>query len=92
MKISERALNLSPSEPRRIYDAAQKYTNVIDLTLGDPDLPPPENIQSAACQAICAGKTRYSANAGLPVCWNCGKLLPMTPLNIIRCSSILPLK
>lgn len=65
MKISERALNLSPSEPRRIYDAAQKYTNVIDLTLGDPDLPPPENIQSAACQAICAGKTRYSANAGL---------------------------
>ena len=65
MNLAERALNLTPSEPRRVYDAAQKYTNVIDLTLGDPDLPPPENIQKAACSAICAGKTRYSANAGL---------------------------
>jgi aminotransferase len=65
MNFADRALNLKPSEPRRIYEAAQKYTNVIDLTLGDPDLPPPENIQNAACRAICAGKTRYSANAGL---------------------------
>ena len=65
MKLSERALNLTPSEPRRIYDAAQKYTGVIDLTLGDPDLPPPQNVREAACRAIEAGKTRYSANAGL---------------------------
>ena len=65
MKLAQRALNLTPSEPRRIYDAAQKYNNVIDLTLGDPDLPPPPNIQDAACQAIKEGKTRYSANAGL---------------------------
>ena len=54
-----------PSEPRRVYDEAQKYQNVIDLTLGDPDLPPPSNVQQAGCQAILAGKTRYSANAGL---------------------------
>jgi len=65
MKISDRAMNLTPSEPRRIYDEAQKYSGVIDLTLGDPDLPPPENIRNAACSAIAAGKTRYSANAGL---------------------------
>ncbi|MBE6373488.1 MAG: aspartate aminotransferase, partial [Lentisphaerae bacterium] len=43
MRLSEQARNLTPSEPRRIYDEAQKYTGVIDLTLGDPDLPPPEN-------------------------------------------------
>ena len=65
MKLSERALSLTPSEPRRVYDVAQKYAKVIDLTLGDPDLPPPENVQEAACRAIRAGKTRYSANAGL---------------------------
>ena len=66
MKISHRGMNLTPSEPRRIYDEAQKYSGVIDLTLGDPDLPPPENVRNAACSAITAGKTRYSANAGLP--------------------------
>lgn len=65
MKLSQRAVQLTPSEPRRIYDEAQKYRNVIDLTLGDPDLPPPMNVREAACEAICAGKTRYSANAGL---------------------------
>ena len=65
MKFSQRAVQLTPSEPRRIYDEAQKYRNVIDLTLGDPDLPPPMNVREAACEAIRAGKTRYSANAGL---------------------------
>ena len=65
MKLSARAEKLVPSEPRRIYDEAQKYTGVIDLTLGDPDLPPPENVRQAGCRAIEAGKTRYSANAGL---------------------------
>ena len=65
MKLSRRAVQLTPSEPRRIYDEAQKYRNVIDLTLGDPDLPPPMNVREAACEAIRAGKTRYSANAGL---------------------------
>ena len=30
MRLSERARNLTPSEPRRIYDEAQKYTGVID--------------------------------------------------------------
>ncbi len=65
MELSDRAHNLTPSEPRRIYDEAQKYTDVIDLTLGDPDLTPPQNVQQAACKAIMDGKTRYSANAGL---------------------------
>lgn len=65
MKLSARAGNLTPSEPRKIYEEARKYSNVIDLTLGDPDLIPPENIRLAACEAVMAGQTRYSANAGL---------------------------
>lgn len=65
MKLAERAKNLTPSEPRKIYEEARKYSDVIDLTLGDPDLIPPENIRLAACDAVMAGRTRYSANAGL---------------------------
>ena len=65
MNISERVLCVEPSPPRAIFDLAAKFTDVVDLTLGDPDLPPPMNIREAACKAIMEGKTRYSANAGL---------------------------
>lgn len=44
---------------------AQEYDDVIDLTLGDPDIQPDDRIKEAACAAIREGKTRYSANAGL---------------------------
>jgi aminotransferase len=65
MNISQRVLCVEPSPPRAIFDLAAKYTDVVDLTLGDPDLPPPVNVREAACKAIMEGKTRYSANAGL---------------------------
>ena len=65
MNISERVLCVEPSPPRAIFDLASKLTDVVDLTLGDPDLPPPLNVREAACRAIMEGKTRYSANAGL---------------------------
>ena len=65
MNISERVLCVEPSPPRAIFDLAAKYTDVVDLTLGDPDLPPPVNVREAACRAIMEGRTRYSANAGL---------------------------
>ncbi|MBR0459504.1 MAG: pyridoxal phosphate-dependent aminotransferase [Victivallales bacterium] len=66
MHIAERVDCVLPSPPRAIFDKACKLTDVVDLTLGDPDLPPPLNVREAACRAIMAGKTRYSANAGLP--------------------------
>ena len=65
MKLTERILCVEPSPPREIFDLAMKLDDVVDLTLGDPDLPPPLNVRQAACDAIMAGKTRYSANAGL---------------------------
>jgi len=65
MKLSQKARQLFPSEPRRVYDEAQKFTDVIDLTLGDPDLPPPRNIREAGSRAFLDGDSRYSANAGL---------------------------
>lgn len=65
MQISDRAKQLTPSLTRRLFDLAQGISDVIDLTLGDPDVVPPQKIRDAATAAIQEGKTRYSQNAGL---------------------------
>ena len=59
MKLSSRALGMAPSLPRRLFDMAKEIGgDVIDLTLGDPDMPPPDNVRKAACTAIEACQTR----------------------------------
>lgn len=50
---------------RSLFNEAKKYGDVIDFTLGDPDVQPHQAIKDAACAAIQEGKTRYSQNAGL---------------------------
>ena len=65
MKISKMAGRIQPSLTRKLFDMAKKYDNVIDFTLGDPDYETPEYVKKAGCDAIMAGKTKYSANAGL---------------------------
>lgn len=66
MKTSKMAEAITPSLTRKLFNMALEIGNdVINLTLGDPDILPPEQIRMAACDAIMAGKTRYSANAGL---------------------------
>lgn len=65
MKISATANAIELSLTRQLFNMAKEYDNVIDLTLGDPDLVPSEKIRLAASDAVFAGKTRYSANAGL---------------------------
>ena len=65
MKISRKAEELTQSLTRKLFDMAQGVDDVIDLTLGDPDIMPPESIRMAAMAAIRLGKTRYSQNAGL---------------------------
>lgn len=44
---------------------AKSYDDVIDFTLGDPDVQTHQAIKDAGCRAIQDGKTRYSQNAGL---------------------------
>lgn len=65
MKISQRAGVVEPSLTRDLFNRASNLGDVIDLTLGDPDLLPPHSVRDAACVAIQKGMTRYSANAGL---------------------------
>lgn len=63
--LSNSANSVQQSLTRRLFDLASQYDDVINLTLGDPDVIPSRTIREAACQAIQDGKTRYSANAGL---------------------------
>lgn len=65
MKISKMAMSIEQSLTRKLFDKAKQYQNVIDFTLGDPDFQTPECVKAAGCEAIMAGKTKYSANAGL---------------------------
>ena len=60
---------LQENEPqlvRKIYDKSKEYENVVDLTLGDPDIPTPELVKKAATDALVQNKTKYTANAGIP--------------------------
>lgn len=45
---------------------AATMTDVVDLSLGDPDLPTPPNVVEAGIQALRSGLTHYTPNAGIP--------------------------
>jgi len=49
---------------RAFFDKAAKYSDVINLGIGEPDLDTPRAVIEAAYQAMCEGKTHYTANAG----------------------------
>lgn len=59
------ANSIQTSFTRQLFNLAKQYDDVIDFTLGDPDVPTHQAIKDAACRAIQEGKTRYSQNAGL---------------------------
>lgn len=56
---------IKPSLTRKLFNMAKDYNDVIDFTLGDPDVSTPLPVKEAGCKAIMDGKTRYSQNAGL---------------------------
>lgn len=56
---------IQTSFTRQLFNMAKEYDDVIDFTLGDPDVQTHAAIKAAACRAIEQGKTRYSQNAGL---------------------------
>lgn len=64
--LSDIALNYPASGIRKMFDLAQKYDDVVKLTVGEPNFDTPQNIKDAAKKAIDEGYTHYSPNAGLP--------------------------
>ena len=63
--LSKTSMSIEPSLTRKLFNMAKQYDDVIDFTLGDPDVPTPSGIKEAGCRAIMENKTRYSQNAGL---------------------------
>ena len=63
--LSKTSRSIEPSLTRKLFNMAKQYDDVIDFTLGDPDVPTPLGIKEAGCKAIMENKTRYSQNAGL---------------------------
>jgi len=64
--LSNIAKNYPASGIRKMFDLAQKYDNVIKLTVGEPNFDTPVNVKEAAKKAIDEGYTHYAPNAGLP--------------------------
>ena len=65
IRLSRVSEAIKPSLTRHLFNMAKEYDDVIDFTLGDPDVQTHQAIKDAGCRAIQQGKTRYSQNAGL---------------------------
>ncbi len=66
MKLSDLSWSIRGTLGRKLMALARQYDDMIDFTLGDPDIPTPDGICEAAFRAIREHKTRYTASAGLP--------------------------
>ncbi|MBL7251936.1 pyridoxal phosphate-dependent aminotransferase [Alloalcanivorax sp. C16-2] len=51
---------------RRMVNLASTMDDVIHLSIGQPDLKPPEHVVQATVDALQAGQTGYTMDAGLP--------------------------
>ena len=51
---------------RRMVNMAAEMDDVIHLSIGQPDLPTPKHVTNAMVDAIQAGQTGYTMDAGLP--------------------------
>lgn len=70
MELSALSRVIAPTLSRQLFMMAKQYNDVVDFTLGDPDIPTPKAICEAAANAANTGHTRYAPNAGLPALRN----------------------
>lgn len=66
MELSALSRVIAPTLSRQLFMMAKQYDDVIDFTLGDPDVPTHKAICDAAYNAAINGATHYAPNAGLP--------------------------
>ena len=63
--LSKRAQELKPSGIRRFFDMLGGMTDVVALTVGQPDFVTPWHIREAGITSLEQGKTYYTSNSGL---------------------------
>ncbi len=68
--ISEKVQKIGASPTLKISAKAKAMKadgiDVIDLSVGEPDFPTPENVKEAGVKAIRANFTKYTENDGIP--------------------------
>jgi len=64
-EASLRSQSVPWSGVRKMFDLAQKYKDVVNLSVGEPDFDTPRHILDAAADAMKTGYTHYTPNAGL---------------------------
>lgn len=63
--ITRQAKEMRPSGIRKFFDLVADMPECISLGVGEPDFQTPWPIRDAAIDALEAGKTKYTSNAGL---------------------------
>ena len=63
--LNPRVAQVKPSGIRKYFDIAATMEDVISLGVGEPDFVTPKHIIEAGVNSLMAGKTQYTANAGL---------------------------
>ena len=70
MQLAHRLSQVAPSATLTLAQRAQEMAaagqSVIGLTAGEPDFPTPAHIIDAMKRSLDAGRTRYTAVAGIP--------------------------
>jgi aspartate aminotransferase/aminotransferase len=63
--LSDRVTSVAPSGIRRLFQLGKSMDDPIDLSMGQPDFDPPEDVRRAAVDAIESGRNRYTVTQGI---------------------------
>ncbi|MCA9236736.1 MAG: aminotransferase class I/II-fold pyridoxal phosphate-dependent enzyme, partial [Planctomycetales bacterium] len=63
--LAQRTANFDSSGIRKVFDLAAKMSNPINLSIGQPDFPVPDEIKAAAVEAIQNDRNGYSVTQGI---------------------------
>ncbi|MGK9368810.1 pyridoxal phosphate-dependent aminotransferase [Melioribacter sp. Ez-97] len=65
-RINRAITSLTMQIAQRAIELRRQGEDVVDFSVGEPDLPTPDNIKNAAIKAIELNLTKYTANTGIP--------------------------
>ena len=66
MPIADRMSNIDSSGIRKAFELARTLEDPVNLSIGQPDFGPPEEMKRRAIEAIEAGAHRYTLTQGIP--------------------------
>ncbi|WP_352400390.1 aminotransferase class I/II-fold pyridoxal phosphate-dependent enzyme [Anaerotignum sp.] len=64
--VAKHVVDLPPSGIRKFFDVVATMSDVVSLGVGEPDFKTPQHVRQAAIDLLTEGRTRYTANLGIP--------------------------